>query len=217
MIDSKFVIFNKKSDTDGFEKNALVYVCGQTGTGKSTILLNIMKHIQSKIRTFEEAYFFTGSKKDVILKNLGRDAKVSHDPEVFDQLMTDIFAEPKSPRRLIILDDLIADPMFRLNQSKKFLKFVLNHRHNNVTIVITSQGFQQLNKQIRSQASLLFCFPSRNELQAEDMEKQLPVSKEKLKQAMDIAKARGDHTFLYLNLQQAKPRFFIGFNEILDL
>jgi ABC-type dipeptide/oligopeptide/nickel transport system ATPase component len=213
MIESKFKIFQKeKKIKSPFEKNSISYICGQTGTGKSSINLNILRHIQKEIDDIEEAYYFTGSKKDKMLLNLGPDIKISSDPERFNNLLTSIENEGESPRRLIVLDDLVANPMFNLN-SKKFLNFILNHRHNNVTILITSQGWKELNKQIRSQASLIFCFPSRNEKQAEDQRNELPVSKEKLKKAMELIQNRGDHDFLYINIQKPTAKFFVGFDE----
>jgi len=214
MIESKFKVFQKeKKIKSPFDKNSISFVCGQTGTGKSTVLMNVLLHIQKEVDDFQEAYYFTGSKKDKMLQNLGEDITISSDPEQFNNLMTNIETENESPRRLIVLDDLIANPLFNLNNSKKFLNFILNHRHNNVTIVITAQGWKELNKQIRSQASLIFCFPSRNEKQAEDQRNELPVSKEKLKKAMEVIQNRGDHEFLYLNIQKPTARFFVGFNE----
>lgn len=215
MINTKFSTFNKdkKKINSVFDKNSIAYITGQTGTGKSTVLLNILRHIQKEVDTFEEAYFFTGSKKDEILKNLGNDIIISSDPEFFYSLIDKMEAEQESPRRLIVIDDLASNPMFKLNTSKKFLNTVLNSRHNNLTLLITSQGYHQLNKQIRSQASLIFCFPCRNSKQEEDILNELPTPKEKLKKAMDIIKNRSDHDFLYLNIQKPTPRFFINFDE----
>ena len=214
MIESKFKVFSKeKKIKSPFEKNSISFICGQTGTGKSTVLLNILKHIEKEIEDFEEVYYFTGSKKDKILNNLGEDITVSSDPEFFYSLLDKIEAENESPRRLLVIDDLASNPMFSINNSKKFLNFCLNHRHNNTTMLITSQGYHQLNKQIRSQASLIFCFPTRNEKQKEDILNELPTQKEKLKKAMDIVKNRSDHDFLYLNIQKPTPRFFINFDE----
>ena len=214
MIESKFKVFSKeKKIKSPFEKNSVVYICGQTGTGKSTILMNILLHIQKNIDDIEQAYFITGSRKDKILKNLGEDTIISSDPDEFNNLMTTIETENSSPRRLIVLDDLISNPLFNLNNSKKFMNFVLNHRHNNVLLVLTSQGFMQLNKQIRSQASLLFCFPTRNEKQKQDILNEISVSKEKLRKSMDLIKQESDHAFLYLNLQKPTARFFKGFDE----
>ena len=214
MIESNFKVFSKeKKIKSPFEKNSISFICGQTGTGKSTVLLNILKHIEKEIDDFQEAYYFTGSKKDKILNNLGNDITISSDPEFFYNLLTEIEAESESPRRLIIIDDLASNPMFNINNSKKFLNFCLNHRHNSVCLLLTCQGYHQLNKQIRSQASLIFCFPTRNEKQKEDILNELPTQKEKLRKAMDIVKNRSDHDFLYLNIQKPTPRFFINFDE----
>ena len=218
MINTKFTIFDKdkSNNLSPFEKDTICFVVGPTGSGKSTVTLNLLKHIQKNIDDIEKAYYFTGSKKDQILKNLGTDMFISNDPEVFNNLMNEIELESFSPRRLIVLDDVISNPFFNLNTSKKFLNFVLNHRHNSVILAITGQGWNQLSKQIRGQISLIFCFVPRNEKQRADIADELPVSKEKLNKAMEIVKASGDHAFLYLNLQHSQPRFHIGFDKEIE-
>ena len=205
-----------KSFTTGGPKHVLnppnvMLFCGPTGSGKTTTALHVLEEINNVNDDLDSVHFVTANRKDKLLKILGKDVEVISDTADLLNLIAEIKQEGESPHRVIVIDDCAA--FKSLFNSMQFFDFVLSHRHHNVQLLITSQGWNQIPKQIRSQATLLFIYPVRNIKQKKDLISELAVDSNKLNQGLALIERGSGKNFIMIQNRTGKPRLFHNFTQ----
>ncbi len=222
MIDQEIKVFtkSKKLKNPTLQKPSVALFCGATGTGKTNMMLNYLIALQDA-NEFQRALFVSSNKVDPMLDNLGEDVKVTNDPDELAEFIKEIKQTPKNliPElpSIIVFDDCQESPIIKIKNNSVLNQFVLSHRHYNIWLVFCVQTLRNsVSAAIRKMSSLIFAFPPRNDLEMKALIEDIPVNKDKLKVAFDLVKA-DQHTPLYINMQEAKPRLYKGFkDEITD-
>ena len=211
MLDIEFKPFTTGRRKHPLEPPNVIIFGGPTGSGKTTTALHVLEEINKQNDDLEEVYFFTGNNKDALLKVLGKDVKIMNDPAELSHLASVLNTEPPpSPHRVIMIDDCAA--FKTMLNSQWFHKLIVDHRHHNVQILITCQGWHMIPKQVRTNATLIFLYATRNQSQRKDLLEEIPIDRSKLTGALNLIE-RGDRSFLMVNLQAQPPRMFHNFNK----
>ena len=212
-LDIEFKPFTTGGRTHPLQPPNVMLFAGPTGSGKTSTALHILEAINEENDDLKEVHFVTGNKKDKLLKILGEDVNIMSDPAEVANLIAMIKLEGRgaSPHRVIMIDDCAA--FKRMFNSEWFFDFVINHRHHNVQILMTCQGYHQINKQVRGQANLIFLYPTRNAKQRKDIIEEMPIDVVKMNSALNLIERGEKRSFLMINLQNAVfPKMFHNFN-----
>ena len=207
---------SKKLKNPTLQKPSVAIFCGATGTGKTNWMLNYLIALQ-EANEFQRALFVSSNKVDPMLDNLGEDVKITNDVEDLNEFIKEIKQTPKNliPElpSIIIFDDCQGSKIIDIKNNSQLNQFVLSHRHYNCWIVFCVQTLRNsVSSAIRKMTSLMFAFPPRNDLEMKTLLEDIPVDKEKLKSAFELVKSN-DHTPLYINMQEPRPRLYRGFQE----
>lgn len=209
--------------------NSAVLFVGATGSGKSTVLVNML--IRKELlggKTFDRIFLIspTGKSDDVqkhldlpeddIIDNL-REA-----PEVLEQIMDSqrelIIKDGahKAPVYALVYDDVVGDR--DLMKHENFVKTFIACRHYNLTTFLCSQSYTAVPRRVRLQAMNIFYFKGSNseaELLAEEYAPPGMNKKDTLKM---ISFATGDK-FNFLHINKRVPfeeRYRRNLDEIIN-
>ena len=147
-----------------------MYLVGQTGAGKTQLLLNLLKKDQFYKDYFDDTYLISATAKegdDLYAQHLKINKKHIFDPETegLDALDEIVKSQKKnikkhgiakSPKVLILFDD-VAHASKLLN-SKLYMKLHIMCRHWNITIITLSQNYVSIPPKNRKQMKGIFLF-----------------------------------------------------------
>lgn len=220
---------NKTKNENQFKKPLLIYVYGGRGSGKSTLVMNLI-YLFNQENDYDEddALFISANNKDPLLENLN--FPVSDKPEMLDNFILKVKnSKDKSKKYLLILDDLMSSPDYNIMGTKSsFLNFVLNARHygGGCSIIVTAQAFNNsFAPVLKSNVNMWFLYSPKNKKETLAITNFFDDSTD-VKKALDLLKITNEknekedkpRTFLYINNIQPKTRFFLGFkDELKDL
>lgn len=218
MINRDVIVFSKKNKVENpqLENPSVSIFAGATGTGKTNWMLNFLLSLQDS-NQFQRALYVTSNKIDPLLENIGDGVEITNDPERLNDFIQEIKNQSKEEIKknpsIMIFDDCQNSPIINIQNNKMLNSFVLSHRHYNTWLVFCVQTYKNsLSTAIRKMGSLLFLFTPRNEGEMQSILAELPINKQKLIKAFEIVSLK-EHTPLYINLQEAKPKLFIGFKD----
>ena len=218
MIEQEIKVYtkSKKLKNPTLQKPSVAIFVGATGTGKTNWMLNYLTALQDA-NDFQRALFVSSNKVDPMLDNLGEDVKITNDPDELNEFIKEIKQTPKNLiselPSIIVFDDCQESPIIKIKNNSLLNQFVLSHRHYNTWLVFCVQTLRNsVSAAIRKMSSLMFAFPPRNDMEMKTLLEDIPVNKDKLKVAFDLVKAE-QHTPLYINMQEAKPRLYKGFQD----
>ena len=205
----------------------IVYIlCGRRGSGKSSLMLNLLKRKSSPYHKFYDNIMMCSPtagrdpKFDKLVEELNREGKFYDTLD--DEVVTDIVEKlkvandsykeehPKSePHNLLIIDDCIhlmgASPM--LNQ------LFSNGRHLKLSVFICTQKLNKLSTMCRGQADILTFFPNDNAKEFETLENEWSIDRKLLKSVYDYATDE-PNSFLHISFFGRRPQFFKKFDKI---
>ena len=174
---------------------------------------------------------------DVGVRSLGVSPTPNYDTKIPEEnfiddvsgdLLKEIIAEQKSiiqkygksvaDEILLIYDDTVSAKKFWNSQS--VLKMLLNSRHYKISIIITSQSYKLIPKNLRLNMSLLILFFTANmkELQSIYEENSSSIGWKKFEEIFVDTTEKKAYNFLTINYQ-SKPqaRLQSGFENVIDL
>ena len=208
---------------DLFLKYFIYVIIGQKGSGKSTMLLNVLKSYYKHY--YDNIYFCsTSAKKDdkfeTLVEELDEDGKFY---DTFsDEIMIQIIEKLEKnidngeTRNLLILDDCVSLLPASTEKSSVFNKFVISSRHHKCDVIITAQKFNKMNTIVRVNLDIISIFPTNNKHELKSYSEELNVDDEQFKYYMDALQKKHDFlTISFVNGVSSKPKFYYNFNEIL--
>ncbi len=226
------VNLNKNAPFPG--SNFLYLCCGGIGSGKSTIVLNLLeldKSLGGFRKAFNKIYVVSPtSNQDGKFEKLIREVEQdgNYYTECSNENITEIMEKikafnedfqlekknkKKTPSSLVIIDDC-ADS-FSKKRNNKLNKMVLTLRHLKTSIFILSQKLNAIPPIIRGQARCITFFPTLNSKEEQTLIDEINIDKNLFKRLIDFCSAGDDHPFLHIKLGQGRPIFFKKFNRII--
>jgi len=218
-----------KTDEPLPQAHIVYIIAGKRGSGKSTMLLNLLKQKSSPYRKFYDNIMMCSPtagrdpKFDKLVDELQREDKfydTLNDDVVNDiverlKQFNDEYAveHPKSqPHNLLILDDCI-HLMGTSNAHSSLNQLFSNGRHLKLTLFICTQKLNKLSTLCRSQADLITFFPNDNQKEFDTLENEWNIDPKLLKAVYNYATDE-PNSFLHISLFGRRPQFFKRFDKI---
>lgn len=215
-----------------------VMVIGGTGSGKSTMIIYLLKKHYLDTKIFNRKHVFLLSptgKIDPLFKYL----KLKNPNIITEDILTNIVklvkkqteevkgkGIKKSPKMLLIIEDA-SDNAEMLNDSE-LKKLFTRNRHINCSVFIVAHKYRALNRMARLNANHIMMFPINNSETDQLIEDYAPrirglTKREAVKKMNDVIDYAFEPTeedvrpFLYLNNKKPFNRFHKGFYEQLNI
>ena len=151
-------------DPSKMKKEALVVCIGKRGTGKTTLVTDLLSHYVGQIpmsfvmsgteesnehyqKCFPPLYIYSGYDQDVVQQLILQQKKMIR---CLKKNKSD-----ESPHALLLLDDCMYDR--GITRSKTMRELFYNGRHFKLLVVITMQYSMDLTPDMRSQVDYVFC------------------------------------------------------------
>lgn len=219
---------------DVIVNGSLILICGSSGSGKTSLLVNLISKTGSKNgykQSFRKCFhkiILCSPSVQTLKKNV---FKIPDDQkyEDFHQCMNDLEGhlrasvlqgemDDEKKFNLLILDDVAA--ALRQDRYNEVLltQLLQNRRHKNLTTIIVVQKWTMLPTGIRSNANVVFLFKPKTMQEQEAITNDiLPVRK---RDSMDlfsfVFSGRYNHLMIDLTLMHSNDfRFFRNFEEII--
>jgi len=203
--------------------------CGKKGSGKSTLILNLLKRKTSPYyRHFDNIYMISPTAKrdpkfEKLIEELSRDGKFydTLDETTINDIIQKItkfnedFLEEhpkKKPFNLLILDDCIH--MMPTSTAQSTLQQLFsNQRHSKLSLFLATQKLNKLPTLCRANADLISFFPNDNKKEFECLENEWSIDPKLLKAVYEFA-IDAPNSFLHISFFGRKPTFFRKFDRI---
>lgn len=156
---------------DGIPKrNGSVYIlCGSGGSGKTSLLLNMMKSKQLYRKKFHKIFYICPTVSFLSVKDHPFDGHDNVFHELTSSILIDIYTELQELKEshkkpiysLIIIDDM-ASSLKDNNIALALNKMIIKARHINCSFMFTLQSYFYFPKQLRKQITYITLFKSKN-------------------------------------------------------
>ena len=199
-------------------------ISGKKGTGKSTLLLNLMdtkKKLGGLKKRYSKIYMISPTAEhDPKFKKLVTELKQSDrfydtpNNQTFEAVLNDLSdakEERSDEHSLLILDDC-ADRLPKSTDTSLLNRLVILSRHYKLCIIITSQKYNKINPLIRTNADLVSFFRTDNKKEFKTLDEDLNTDLEKLKKAYDFSTDKNN--FLHINMYTNPITFYKNFDRI---
>lgn len=198
-------------------------ICGARNSGKTTALINLVVRYYSRIYKQRYIYLFSPSVYlDPQYKLLDCNKFEEFDESLVQKLMDDLkksikeYGKDRTPRCLIMLDDIISDPNTH-NSHSLISSLYIKGRHYNCDVILLSQSLTMVSTSIRKNSLSIILFNS-NEAEKEVILKEFGsrAVKKQMYNMMDYV-FNERYNSLYIDLTAHKEeRFIKNFNEYLN-
>ncbi len=226
MINHNFVIPKStgKSTDNPLENSQLYFICGGTGSGKSTLIGNLLMALDAE-HDWDNTLYVTGNNRDELLESI--EMPVTTSPKDLEDFITKVKQPTEEPTyNLLIMDDIQGSPDFNIMTGRSvFSKFMLSHRHfgkvdgkGGTWIIVTAQTLKNsYSTTFRKNVNLWFTFYPRDEDEIKSIEL-VSGDREKMRKAMALQKMSGKHSFLFINkIDPTDIKYFLGFKKEIDV
>ena len=207
-------------------------ISGKKGTGKSTVVLNLLKRKNSPYhKYFDNIYLISPTaKRDKKFDDLR--SELEEEDKYFDELNEGIIQtiidklqafndefqakkknKKKKPRNLLILDDCI-HMLPKSTTSSNVNRIFTTSRHLKLSIWVVCQKYNKVNPLIRANTDLISFFPSDNKKEVMTLIDDLNIEPHLFKSIYDFATDK-PNSFLHISLFGSKPKFFKKYDAII--
>lgn len=229
--------FNQKfiGDEVFLKKNSKYWIysiIGGIGSGKSTVILNLLDKYLKKyynhimmisptakidfkwkdvVEELEQDKHFYEKLTDEAMREITEKLDgYNRKHEAKDEKRKEQGKKPLPPaRNLVILDDCIMQLPSSTQVKSPFNEFIITLRHHKCDCIITSQSFYRLNTNVRKNFSCISIFPTVNRKEIQAYLDELNISKEDFENYYQRVMTSADpHSFLSINMQNPKKAIF---------
>lgn len=182
---------------------------GPPGSGKTSLLLNMLQTTECYARKFNRLYYFSGSMHTLPQKfteKLNRN-RVFSDLDALPSIIADLKEDEDSA--IMIFDDLVA-PIQRKENLKVLKELFFNRRHigGGVAVMIVTQKLKSIPLELRTAVDSIYYFSLKNKRELDALFEDY-VSSMLDKDQFDamvkyINKAETDHPFMYVDLRRSR-------------
>jgi hypothetical protein len=216
----------KRSD-DPLPKTGYIQhlIIGQKGSGKSTFIINMLKHKDAYRKFFDNIFLISPTAKndnkfDKLIKELDKvgnyytECNEENVNEVLNKVLefNDSFdeeEEKRKPHSLLILDDCIHD--LPKGQQKSIINNIFTtNRHRKLSIWVASQKLKAISTLIRNQADLLTIWRTNEKVEREGIIDTWSIPEE----IYDFATA-DPNSYLHVSFFAGKPIYFKKLDRII--
>jgi hypothetical protein len=157
--------------------------------------------------------------EDMVLTTFNKDdisKIVKQQNHIVDLLKKHGYTKYDADRILFVLDDMVGSPLFGREANNPFLTLNTNHRHGSFSLLIATQGFNEIPKTIRTQFSCVIILKIFSETEIQTIRDELPMDMhpKRWMDVYDICTA-DQFSFMYFNSQQVEgKRVFKNFEQL---
>lgn len=208
-------------------KSFFLLVLGKPGSGKSSHIYSMLTDATMFAGTIEKGNLYVVCPPSS-LASFGENSRWSeiHPSQFYDECNAGVLQEiqgrvlenrRRNKRSMLILDDVQKDLKNGRTQNV-LLDLIANRRHQWLWIILAAQNYILVPKQVRLNASDLFCFnlakdimeKVRTEVVGLDKDIFDELFKEYRRQLEEAEESGTRKPFLYIHLTSGKPVFFVG-------
>lgn len=203
-------------------KSFFIACVGPPRSGKTNILLSLLKNKKAFYRRFDSVYWFSpssGTIKDG-LPIPDENQFEDYDPDIVDSIIDDINEdEERAGEDICLVFDDVVNSMKKNDRS--FLRLAFNRRHlitgGSVNIIIITQKYNKLPLGIRTGLSGVILFKANTRVETKIINDELiDLDKEELNILMKVS-YRKPHDFLFINLNSGDKnnKYYPNFNHLI--
>ena len=193
-------------------------ICGAPGTGKTSLVIRLLKTIYKK--TFHDIYACIPEvsldsipKSDDVFRKHLDDRHLFHEfnEDTMNEIYTQLVENAKDDYNSLLIIDDFGTQLKEGGAGAMLNKIIIKMRHLKTTVFVLCQNYYQLGKQLREIATNMILFPSSKSMNEKIFDELFDWSKPKFQQVMDTLEDR--HDWLLLNLRN-KRMFNHNFHEL---
>ena len=226
-----------------YGRNMCIYICGGVGSGKTSLLMNLLhakgrkkkssaeKNARFFYKVFNKVYMMSASLETMDLEKIKIPDDQMHsdyDPEILQTIIEDEQDSEENNNILVVIDDCIKS----INNGRNKLaettlcKAIINRRHccvnNNgpkgggLTLILTSQKYNFLLYSVRSNISHLCLFRTNNNKEKKNVQEEYctDLTNEGFRRLLDFIWDK-PHQFLFIDINQpTNNRYYKNFDLI---
>jgi hypothetical protein len=204
--------------------NFFYIVSGSAGSGKTTVLLNLMRISHKKGglgKYYKKIYLISPTHKldaklEELVDELGPDQCYSDlSDETVDNIVKDIEGDPdfKKEHYLIIMDDCMGQLPHAVGKSKAHT-LLISRRHLHATIICLVQSYIRIPNLWRRNSSIISFFGSPNRGEVNSLIEDVNGDEDLMRKLIDDA-TNEPHGFLTIKLGSGRPIFYKRFDRYL--
>jgi adenosyl cobinamide kinase/adenosyl cobinamide phosphate guanylyltransferase len=201
------------------DKNAVIFISGGQGTGKSTFISNLFKAGgENRIykRVFDTVTYITPeevfeSETDHVFKNHPR-VYFDLNQETFDKVInTALETKKEGGNSCLIIDDF--SEQLKLKRTEYMLRKLINkHRHLKLTIIISALNQKALAKTLRSLIDIVILFKPKSMIETDNFgEEVFGLNRNDTRQLFDYV---FDKQYNFLMYNSRSHKFYKNFTEL---
>jgi len=195
--------------------NYFMYVVGGPGSGKTTMIINLLKKYYKK--KYDRVYLFTGSLGTLPEKFLNKfnENRIYTDLDDLQNIINEIKENKDKPKILMVFDDMVR----QINENKNiFIELGYNRRHigGGVSLMMITQKLNKIDLSIRTAADAIFYFNLGNKRENNSLYNDYITNMDETKfnEIIEyIRKNGGSHPFLYIDKKNFN--YYKNFNKLL--
>ena len=202
-------------------------IVGRTGTGKSSLLMNALRHVY--IKHFDNIFMVSPTSKfDPKMKKLSDELDV--DGKLYTELNNDTVGEiidrieqsneeikeeeKRNAKNLVILDDCLH--MFPKSHEKgsRLNELITTSRHRKTMLIITSQKWNSLSTLVRTNCAMISFFGSDSRQEVNTLIDDVNIDPKLFAELLHFSTSE-KHSFIHISFLFPKPIFYKKFDRII--
>jgi hypothetical protein len=199
-----------------FSTSNTTLICGGTGSGKTTWLLQMMKTIFRKVYHQiiliipENSMASIDPKDNIFMKLNPEDIYHTYDEETLSEIYGKIEENASEGYFTLLLVDDMGDKLKNKPEAKILQSMFLKNRHLRLSVFMLAQNFYQIPKGIREISNNAILFNTNKSINEKFFSEMMNIKKENFDKLMELCPTT--HDYILVSLKNKK--IFCNWNEI---
>jgi hypothetical protein len=199
-----------------FSTSNTTLICGGTGSGKTTWLLQMMKTVFRKVYHQiiliipENSMASIDPKDNIFLKLNPEDIYHTYDEETLAEIYGKIEENASEGYFTLLLVDDMGDKLKSKPEAKILQSMFLKNRHLRLSVFMLAQNFYQIPKAIREISNNAILFNTNKSINEKFFSEMMNIKKENFDKLMELCPTT--HDYILVSLKNKK--IFCNWNEI---